>query len=139
MHVAVIGTGYVGLVSGACLAELGHHVVCVDIDPTKIEKLNSGIMPIHEPGLEEIVHRNVRSGRLQFTTDFSVVIPTADVVSIAVGTPSADDGSVDMTYVESAATSIAPYLRNGVVVADKSTVPVGTAERVETLLRSLTS
>lgn len=139
MKVAVIGTGYVGLVSGACLAELGHHVTCVDIDPTKIEKLHAGVMPIYEPGLEEIVHRNARSGRLLFTTDFSTAIPTAQVVSIAVGTPSADDGSVDMSYVDSAAKAIAPYLKDGVVVADKSTVPVGTAERVETLLRSLTS
>lgn len=139
MNVAVIGTGYVGLVSGACLAELGHTVTCVDVDVKKIEKLLQGIMPIYEPGLEEIVHRNVKSGRLMFTTDFATAIPNARVVSIAVGTPSADDGSVDMSYVESAAKAIAPYLQDGVVVADKSTVPVGTAERVEVLLRSLTS
>lgn len=139
MNVAVIGTGYVGLVSGACLAELGHHVVCVDVDAGKIEKLLQGVMPIYEPGLEEIVHRNVKSGRLSFTTDFSAAIPGAQVVSIAVGTPSASDGSVDMSYIESAARAIAPYLSEGVVVADKSTVPVGTAEQVETLIRSLTS
>jgi UDPglucose 6-dehydrogenase len=139
MNVAVIGTGYVGLVSGACLAELGHRVICVDVDPQKIEKLHQGIMPIYEPGLEEVVNRNVRLGRLSFTTDFSKAVPEASVISIAVGTPSAEDGSVDMSYVESAVRAIAPHVKDGSVVADKSTVPVGTAEQVEAWLRSLTS
>jgi len=139
MRVCVIGTGYVGLVSGACLAELGHHVVCVDVDPVKIEKLKNGVMPIYEPGLEELVLRNARSGRLSFTTDVAEGVNDAEVISLGVGTPSADDGSVDMSYFDAAAASIAPYLQDGAVVADKSTVPVGTAERIETMIRSMTS
>jgi UDPglucose 6-dehydrogenase len=139
MHVAVIGTGYVGLVSGACLAELGHHVICVDIDPVKIKTLNAGVMPIYEPGLEELVLRNVRCNRLSFTTDVQMAVVDADVVSLGVGTPSADDGSVDMSYFDSAALSVAPYLKDGAVVADKSTVPVGTAERIEKAIRSITN
>src|SRR5690348_1718774 len=130
MNVAVIGTGYVGLVSGACLAELGHHVTCVDVDPQKIEKLRQGIMPIFEPGLEEAVKRNVGNGRLTFTSDYSTAVPEADFISIAVGTPSSSDGSADLSYVYAAAESIGQHLKRYVVVADKSTVPVGTAEQV---------
>lgn len=130
MNVAVIGTGYVGLVSGACLAELGHHVTCVDVDPQKIEKLRQGIMPIFEPGLEEMVKRNVANGRLKFTNEYTEAVPEADFISIAVGTPSAADGFADLTYVYAAAEEIGKHLKKYVVVADKSTVPVGTAEQV---------
>lgn len=130
MNVAVIGTGYVGLVSGACLADLGHHVTCVDVDPQKIEKLRQGIMPIFEPGLEETVKRNVANGRLKFTSDYALAVPNADFVSIAVGTPSAPDGSADLSYVFAAAELIGQHLNKYIVVADKSTVPVGTSEQV---------
>ncbi|MCC6563879.1 UDP-glucose/GDP-mannose dehydrogenase family protein [Candidatus Uhrbacteria bacterium] len=135
MNVAVIGTGYVGLVSGACLAELGHHVSCVDVDPVKIEKLRQGVMPIFEPGLEELVKRNVANGRLKFTTEYSEAVPNAEFISIAVGTPSADDGSADMQYVFSAAEMIGKHLKRYAVIADKSTVPVGTSEQVTEIIR----
>ncbi len=137
MKVAVIGTGYVGLVSGACLAELGHKVSCVDVDPAKIEKLRQGVMPIYEPGLEELVKRNVANGRLAFTTDYTQAVPDAEFISIAVGTPSAEDGSADMQYVFAAAEMIGKHLKRYTVVADKSTVPVGTAERVTEIIKSV--
>lgn len=139
MNVAVIGTGYVGLVSGACLAELGHRVTCVDMDPAKIEKLRQGVMPIYEPGLEELVKRNVANGRLSFTTEYEKAVPEAEFVSIAVGTPSAEDGSADLQYVFKAAEMIGKHLSGYTVVADKSTVPVGTAERVTEIIRSVYS
>ncbi len=135
MKVAVIGTGYVGLVSGACLAELGHNVSCVDVDPAKIENLRQGKMPIFEPGLEELVKRNVGNGRLKFTTEYSEAVPEAEFVSIAVGTPSADDGSADMKYVFAAAEMVGKHLKRYTVVADKSTVPVGTSEQVAEIIR----
>ncbi len=138
MRVAIIGTGYVGLVSGACLADLGHHVVCIDTDETKVAKLRDGIMPIYEPGLEEVVKRNVKAGRLQFTTQFADGVPGAEVISIAVGTPSAADGSVDMQYVDSAAKMIGQNLTGYAVIADKSTVPVGTSERVASIVHEFT-
>ncbi len=139
MNVAVIGTGYVGLVSGACLAELGHRVTCVDVDPAKIEKLRQGVMPIYESGLEELVKRNVANGRLSFTTEYEKAVPEAEFVSIAVGTPSAEDGSADLQYVFKAAEMIGKHLNGYTVVADKSTVPVGTAERVTEIIRSVYS
>jgi UDPglucose 6-dehydrogenase len=139
MNVAVIGTGYVGLVSGACLAELGHRVTCVDVDPAKIEKLRQGVMPIYEPGLEELVKRNVANGRLSFATEYEEAVPEAEFVSIAVGTPSAEDGSADLQYVFKAAEMIGKHLDGYTVVADKSTVPVGTAERVGEIIRSVYS
>ncbi len=135
MNVAIVGTGYVGLVSGACLAELGHHVTCVDLDPQKIEKLRQGIMPIFEPGLEETVKRNVGNGRLKFTTEYTEAVPNAEWVSIAVGTPSAEDGSADLSYVFAAAEAVAKHMNKYIVVADKSTVPVGTAERVRECIK----
>ena len=138
MRVAVIGTGYVGLVSGACLAELGHSVCCVDVDETKITNLKRGIMPIYEPGLEEIVVRNEKAGRLQFTMDYAEAIPGAEAVIMAIGTPSAEDGSVDMTAFDTAVQSVAQNVRGPIVLVDKSTVPVGTAERIERIARSLT-
>lgn len=139
MNVAVIGTGYVGLVSGACLAELGHRVTCVDVDSAKIEKLRQGVMPIYEPGLEELVRRSVANGRLSFTTEYEKAVPEAEFVSIAVGTPSAEDGSADLQYVFKAAEMIGKHLSGYTVVADKSTVPVGTAERVTEIIRSVYS
>jgi UDPglucose 6-dehydrogenase len=138
MRVSVIGTGYVGLVSGACLAELGHDVTCVDVVEEKIEKLKQGVIPIYEPGLEEIVIRAVKANRLRFTTSFGEAVPGADIVVMAIGTPSATDGSVDMTAFDSAIASVAQHVTAPIVIADKSTVPVGTAERVEALARSIT-
>jgi len=139
MNVAVIGTGYVGLVSGSCLAELGHHVTCVDTDAEKVERLKNGIMPIFEPGLEELVKRNEASGRLRFTTEYAEAVPTADVVSIAVGTPSAPDGSADLSFVYVAAEQIARHLQSYTVIADKSTVPVGTSEEVTEVIGAIYS
>ncbi|MBI5654869.1 UDP-glucose/GDP-mannose dehydrogenase family protein [Candidatus Uhrbacteria bacterium] len=138
MKVAIVGTGYVGLVSGACLADLGHSVVCIDTDERKIAKLLQGIMPIYEKDLEELVARNVGAGRLSFTTSFAVGIPGAEVVSIAVGTPSAPDGSVDMQFVDAAAKAIGENLTGYAIIADKSTVPVGTSERVVEIIKSVT-
>jgi UDPglucose 6-dehydrogenase len=129
--IAVIGTGYVGLVSGACLADFGNTVVCMDTDGKKIEALKKGEIPIYEPGIEDIVSRNVAAGRLSFSTDPALAIKGADAVFIAVGTPPADDGSADLKYVESAARSVARNLEGYVVVVDKSTVPVGTARKVK--------
>lgn len=138
MKVAIVGTGYVGLVSGACLADLGHSVVCIDTDEGKIAKLKSGVMPIYEKDLEGLVKRNVEAGRLAFTSSFAEGIPGAEVVSIAVGTPSAPDGSVDMQYVDAAAKVIGENLTGYAVIADKSTVPVGTSERVAEIVGSVT-
>ncbi len=137
MKITVIGTGYVGLVSGACLAELGHEVTCLDVQSEKIQALNQGILPIYEPGLDEMVNRNALAGRLMFTDSYAKAIPRAELISIAVGTPSAVDGSVDLSYVESAAGEIAKHLSGYVVIADKSTVPVGTAEKVESIIREI--
>ena len=131
MKVTVIGTGYVGLVTGTCLAEMGNTVTCVDIDPRKIEMLNRGELPIYEPGLDELVHRNADSGRLNFTLELSDSIPESDVAFIAVGTPPDEDGSADRRYVLEAATSIANLVTRDLVVAVKSTVPVGTCDRVQ--------
>jgi UDPglucose 6-dehydrogenase len=136
MRITVLGTGYVGLVSGACLAELGHQVICLDVQQEKIDLLNQGIMPIYEPGLDELVHRNVAANRLSFTSSYAEAIPGAELISIAVGTPSAEDGSVDMQYLEAASLGIGQHLTEYAVIADKSTVPVGTAERVEEIVRS---
>jgi UDPglucose 6-dehydrogenase len=135
MRVAMIGSGYVGLVSGACFADFGHHVVCVDKDPTKIERLNAGIMPIFEPGLAELVANNVRAGRLTFTTDLAQGIKDAEAVFIAVGTPSRrGDGHADLSYVYAAAEEIARAITGYVVIVNKSTVPVGTGDEVEAII-----
>jgi len=138
MRVAVIGTGYVGLVAGTCFAESGNTVTCVDIDEKKIRRLKDGDVPIYEPGLEELLKRNLHDERLKFTTRYEEAIPGAEVVFIAVGTPSGEDGSADLKYVLEAARSIARHMTGYVVVVDKSTVPVGTAKKVEQAMREVT-
>lgn len=130
MKVTVIGTGYVGLVTGACLAEMGNHVVCLDVDERKIRMLHEGDIPIFEPGLKEIVHRNAAAGRLQFTTDIVHAVGHGTLQFIGVGTPPDEDGSADMRYVLAAAASIGRHMTDYKVVVDKSTVPVGTADQV---------
>jgi len=138
MRIAMIGTGYVGLVSGACFSEFGHHVVCVDKDMSKIDMLRAGRMPIYEPGLEEVVADNVKAGRLSFTGDLAGSVKEADAVFIAVGTPSRrGDGHADLTYVFGAAEEIAASLNGYTVVITKSTVPVGTGKRVEDTIRAI--
>ena len=131
MKLSIFGTGYVGLVSGACLAEVGHDVVCMDVDPGKIDKLKAGILPIWEPGLEALVERNVKEGRLHFTTDAAKAVQHGQVQFIAVGTPPDEDGSADMQYVLAVAESIATHMSGYHVIVNKSTVPVGTASRVQ--------
>ena len=130
MKVTIIGSGYVGLVTGACLAEQGNHVYCVDVDPKKIAILNSGSLPIYEPGLKEIIDRNRAAGRLQFSTDIAASVAHGDIQFIAVGTPSGEDGSADLQYVIAAARNIGIYMTTPKVIVDKSTVPVGTADKV---------
>jgi UDPglucose 6-dehydrogenase len=130
MKVTVIGTGYVGLVTGACLSEMGNHVVCLDVDARKIEVLKQGGIPIHEPGLQEIVQRNATAGRLEFTTDVVRAVAHGTLQFIAVGTPPDEDGSADLQYVTAAARSIGRLMTDHKVVVDKSTVPVGTADKV---------
>ena len=137
MRVAMIGTGYVGLVSGACFSNFGHDVVCVDKDASKIDRLKRGEIPIYEPGLDRLVADNVAAGRLTFTTDLRAAMPGAESVFIAVGTPSRrGDGFADLTYVYDAASEIADHLSNYAVVVTKSTVPVGTSRRVEEIIRT---
>ena len=131
MKLTIFGTGYVGLVTGACLAEVGHTVVCMDVDQGKIDKLKAGIIPIWEPGLEPIVTRNVAEGRLRFTTDVEEAVKHAEVQFIAVGTPPDEDGSADLQYVLAVAESIARHMPRYRVIVNKSTVPVGTADKVQ--------
>ncbi|HFB66338.1 MAG TPA: UDP-glucose/GDP-mannose dehydrogenase family protein [Aeromonadales bacterium] len=130
MEVTIFGTGYVGLVTGACLAEVGHNVTCVDVDEAKIEGLKNGIMPIYEPGLDSIVTENHKEGRLHFTTDIEDGVKFAPIQFIAVGTPPDEDGSADLQYVVSVAKSIGQYMDDEKIVIDKSTVPVGTGDKV---------
>ena len=130
MKVTAIGTGYVGLVTGACLAEMGNHVVCLDVNAEKIRVLNAGEIPIHEPGLLEVVRRNVAAGRLQFTTDVDLAVNHGTILFIGVGTPPDEDGSADLQYVVAAARSIGSRMTDYKVIVDKSTVPVGTADKV---------
>jgi UDPglucose 6-dehydrogenase len=130
MRVTIFGTGYVGLVTGTCLAEVGHEVVCVDIDAAKIEGLRKGVVPIYEPGLEPMVKANHAEGRLDFTTEAAAAIAHGDVIFIAVGTPPDEDGSADLQYVLAVAKTIGSHLSRPAVVVDKSTVPVGTADKV---------
>ncbi|WP_095090563.1 UDP-glucose dehydrogenase family protein [Mesorhizobium sophorae] len=130
MRVAIFGSGYVGLVTGACLADVGHNVIGIDIDAAKVEQLRHGKVPISEPGLSELISRNAEQGRLSFTTDPAVVLQHANLVFIAVGTPSDENGSADLKHVLSVANTIGAHLTNSAIVVDKSTVPVGTAEKV---------
>ena len=136
MKITVIGAGYVGLVSGACLAEMGNHVVCLDVDPRKIDMLNSGSIPIHEPGLDKVVQRNAAAGRLQFTTDVGAAVAHGTLQFIAVGTPPDEDGSADLQYVLAAARNIGRLMTDYKLVIDKSTVPVGTADKVKAAIQA---
>lgn len=133
-RVAIIGTGYVGLTTGACFSHLGHHVTCVDIDQSKIERLQDGELPIFEPGLDRIVDEGRRAGRLEFTTDLAAAVPAAEFIYLCVPTPQGPDGSADLSYLEAAAKQIAPLLQAEAVVVNKSTVPVGSTRRVEQYL-----
>ena len=137
MRIVMIGTGYVGLVTGTCFADSGNEVVCVDIDQKKVERLQKGDIPIYEPGLSEMVTRNSAQGRLKFTTKVAECVPTANCVFLAVGTPQGDDGSADLKYLFGAVDSIAPHLPKDVVVVVKSTVPVGTNRKVANRLKEL--
>jgi UDPglucose 6-dehydrogenase len=135
MNVSIIGTGYVGLVTGACLADIGNHVFCLDVDPRKIAILKDGGIPIYEPGLEGVVQSNVEAGRLDFSTDIQASVAHGDIQFIAVGTPPDEDGSADLQYVLAAARNIGRYMENFKVVVDKSTVPVGTADKVSAAIQ----
>jgi len=138
MKISVIGTGYVGLVTGTCLAESGNDVICMDIDKKKIERLNNGIVPIYEPGLEELIKRNVAHGRLSFSADMSRAVRSSNVIFIAVGTPPGMDGSADLKYVLGAAKAIARYMNGYKLIVNKSTVPVGTADKVKAVVADRT-
>ena len=138
MKIAVVGTGYVGLVTGTCLADSGSDVTCLDIDRKKISSLKEGRIPIYEPGLEELVERNARVGRLRFTTDTKKAIASAEIVFLAVGTPPTESGAADLTALWSVVSSIAPHLAKDVIVVTKSTVPVGTAAMIEQKLLEAT-
>ena len=131
MNITIIGSGYVGLVSGACFAEMGNNVTCVDIDSDKIESLNNGIIPIFEPGLETMVLKNVKKNNLFFTTKLSKALEDSEIAFIAVGTPMGEDGSADLQYVLAVAKSIGQTMRKKIIVVDKSTVPIGTADKVK--------
>ena len=135
MQIAIVGTGYVGLVSGTCFAEMGAHVTCVDVDAQKIEKLKNGIMPIYEPGLEELVKRNVGFERLKFTTDLTEVLDDVEVVFSAVGTPPDEDGSADLKYVLAVARQFGQHINKYTILVTKSTVPVGTAKKVKAAIQ----
>lgn len=135
MNIAIVGTGYVGLVSGTCFAEMGINVTCVDVLQEKIDMLNRGEIPIYEPGLEEMIHRNMKAGRLKFTTQLTDVLNKVSVVFSAVGTPPDEDGSADLKYVMEVARTIGKHINKYLVVVTKSTVPVGTAQKVETAIR----
>ena len=135
MDIAIIGSGYVGLVTGACFADVGHNVICVDNDQRKVDSLQSGYIPIFEPGLEEVVHRNVSARRLRFTNSTADGVDHSQIVFIAVPTPPQPDGSVDLTYIEKVAREIAEVLKEYRVIVDKSTVPVKTGEKVAETIR----
>ena len=134
MNITVVGTGYVGLVTGACFAEFGNHVVCVDKDSEKIEKLSRGEVFIYEPGLETIVHRNAEAGRLEFTTDLSEAVKGSLVVLIAVGTPQGNAGRADLSFVKQVAEAVAANLNSYKVVVTKSTVPAGTGQMIREII-----
>jgi len=136
MNVVMVGAGYVGLVSGACFSEFGANVICVDVDEKKINDLIAGRIPIYEPGLNSLVEKNAITGRLSFSIDLKTAVAEADVIFIAVGTPTRrGDGHADLTYVYSAAREIAKHLKGYTVIVDKSTVPVGTAREVQRIIK----
>ena len=134
MNIAVVGTGYVGLVTGTCFAETGNDVVCIDIDAAKVQKMKDGIIPIYEPGLEVLFERNIKQGRLHFTTDLAEGIKDSDIIFLALPTPPGEDGSADLSYVLNVASDLSKLITDYKVIVDKSTVPVGTAEKVEAKL-----
>ena len=136
MKLAIVGTGYVGLVTGTCFAEMGNNVTCVDIDEAKLDDLRNGVIPIHEPGLDDLVASNYDAGRLTFSSDLAAAMQDAEVIFIAVGTPPNEDGSADLSHVLAVARSIGEKLEHPIVVADKSTVPVGTADKVREVIRA---
>src|ERR1700751_2781076 len=138
MDIAIIGSGYVGLVTGACFADVGHNVICIDNDQRKVDSLRSGYIPIYEPGLEEVVHRNVSARRLRFTSSTAEGVDHSQIIFIAVPTPPQADGSVDLTYIEKVAREIAEILKEYRVIVDKSTVPVKTGEKVADTIRRYT-
>lgn len=135
MNITVVGTGYVGLVTGTCLSDIGHNVTCVDVDESKIKMLRSGKSPIYEEGIEAIIEKNIHAERLHFTTSLKDVLPKSEVVIIAVGTPSDKEGKADLQYVKAVATEIGQHLDHEIIVVDKSTVPVGTAQMVEGIIK----
>ena len=135
MNIAIVGTGYVGLVSGTCFAEMGVNVTCVDIDESKINKLLHGEIPIYEPGLDEMALRNHREGRLKFTTDLASILDDVEIVFSAVGTPPDEDGSADLKYVLEVARTVGRNMSKYVLLVTKSTVPVGTAQKVKTAIQ----
>ena len=135
MNITIIGSGYVGLVSGTCFSEIGNKVTCVDIDPVKIDNLNRGIVPIFEPGLETLILKNVKNNNLLFTIDLSEALQNSDIAFIAVGTPMGDDGSADLQYVLAVAKSIGQTMQKRLIVVDKSTVPIGTADKVKATIQ----
>jgi len=135
MKISIVGAGYVGLVTGGCLAELGHQVICIDNDADKVATLNAAGLPIYEPGLQELMARNRAEGRIHFTTDMAQAVEHGEVIFIAVGTPSKEDGSADLQHVLAVATQIGRHLKKFKVIVNKSTVPVGTAYRVQKCLQ----
>lgn len=136
MNIAIVGTGYVGLVSGTCFSDMGVNVTCVDVDERKIEDLKNGIIPIYEPGLEEMVHKNVKAGRLKFSTNLAEVLDEVEIVFSAVGTPPDEDGSADLKYVLAVAKTIGEHIKKYTVIVTKSTVPVGTAQKVKAAIQA---
>ena len=139
MNICVIGAGYVGLVTGTCFAEFGLNVTCVDMNESKVNLLQKGVVPFYEPGLEELMRKNINEGRLQFSGNIADTIRKSEVILIAVGTPSLEDGSADLSYVDSVAKAIAENLNSYKVIVTKSTVPVGTGERIKDIIRNINS
>ena len=138
MHVSVIGAGYVGLVTAACLADVGNDVLCIDVDAAKIERLGRSEIPIHEPGLDRLVERNAAAGRLRFSTSYDDAVAHATLIFIAVGTPSGEDGSADLSHVIACAHELGKRIERDSLIVVKSTVPVGTNDQVRTAVRSRT-
>lgn len=139
MNIAVVGTGYVGLVTGTCFAETGNHVICVDNNENKVKNLKAGKMPIFEPGLELLFDRNTKEGRLSFTTDLQAAVKKSQIIFLALPTPPGEDGSADLSYIMGVADQLGSIIDDYKVIVDKSTVPVGTAEQVSAILAKKTA